>query len=166
MKKTFFFQGLCLAALMFVMPGNLLAQPTQVYHHPTLNIQFEAPPNWMQIPHLEDQTIYELTSPDTLIHIWVYHTVTAQDGPSYLKKVALMKQLKFKGEPVKKVIKNKEAYELEATGLIRQKPIRMILTALPFEKGFFIVQIWSPEQSFMNYQQMMRNIQGSLGITG
>jgi hypothetical protein len=64
------------------------------------------------------------------------------------------------------VIKDKEAYELEAVGLIRQKPIRMIITALPFEKGFFIVQIWSPEQSFMNYQQMMRNIQGSLGITG
>ncbi len=151
---------------MLLMLGTSLAQPTQVYHHPTLDIQFEAPPNWMQIPHPEDQTIYELTSPDTVIHIWVYHTVTTQDAPTYLKKLALMKQLKFKGEPVKKVIKNKEGYELEAAGLIRQKPIRMIITALPFEKGFFIVQIWSPEQSFMNYQQMMRNIQGSLGITG
>lgn len=166
MKKTIFLQGICLAAFMFLMLGNSSAQPNQVYHHPTLNIQFEAPPNWMQIPHPEDQTIYELVSPDTTIHIWVYHTITTQDGPTYLKKLALMKQLKFKGEPVKKIIKDKEAFELEATGLIRQKPIRMIITALPFEKGFFIVQIWSPEQSFMNYQQMMRNIQGSLGITG
>ncbi len=166
MNKSFFLQGICLVAFLFLMLGNSSAQPTQVYHHPTLDIQFEASPNWMQIPHPEDQTIYELISPDTTIHIWVYYAVTAQDGPTYLKKLALMKQLKFKGEPIKKVIKNKEAYELEATGLIRQRSIRMIITALPFEKGFFIVQIWSPEQSFMNYQQMMRNIQGSLGITG
>jgi hypothetical protein len=151
---------------MFVMLGNSFAQPTQIYHHPTLDIQFEAPPNWMQIPHPEDQTLYELVSPDTTIHIVVFHRVTSQDGPTYVKNIALLKQLKVKGEPVKKIIKNKEAFEVEASGLIKQKPIRMIITALPFEKGFFIIQMWSPEPSFMNYQQMMRNIQGSLGITG
>jgi len=166
MKKTFFLQGICLAAFMFVMLGTSFAQPNQVYHHPTLDIQFEAPPSWMQIPHPEDQTIYELVSPDTIIHIVVFHRVTPQDGLTYVKNIALLKQLKPKGEPVKKIIKNKQAFEIEASGLIKQKPIRMIITALPFEKGFFVIQIWSPEQNFMNYQQMMKNILGSLGITG
>jgi hypothetical protein len=151
---------------MFVMLGTSFAQPNQIYHHPTLDIQFEAPPSWMQIPHPEDLTIYELVSPDTIIHIVVFHRVTSQDGLTYVKNIALLKQLKVKGEPVKKIIKNKEAFEVEASGLIKQKPIRMIITALPFEKGFFIIQIWSPEQNFMNSQQMMRNLLGSLGITG
>lgn len=159
-------QVVTLAGLMVMLAGGIWAQPMQVYHHPTLNIEFEAPPNWMQIPHPEDQTIYELVSPDTTIHIWVYHTVTSLDGPSYLEKLATLKGLKFKGEPVKAVIKNREGFELVASGLVKQKPIRMILTALPYQDGFFIIQIWSPEQSFMNYQQMMRGIQGSLGITG
>ncbi len=158
--------SISLMATFLLIAGFSNAQPTQVYPHPTLDIQFEAPLNWMQIPHPEDQTIYELVSSDTTVHIMVYHRITAQDGPTYLKKLALMKQLKFKGEPVEKIIKDKEAFELEASGLILQKPVRMILTAIPFEQGFFIIQIWSPEQSFMNYQQMIMNIQGSLEITG
>jgi hypothetical protein len=157
--------GFSLLILFFFIAGFSSAQPTQLYHHPSLNIQFDAPPNWMQVPHPEDPMIYELIKPDTTIHVWIYHIVTTQDPPAYLKKVATAKELKFKKEPVKKIIKNKDAWELEANGLIKLKPIHMIITAIPYNNGFFVIQVWTPEPNWINDQQMMRNILGSLGIT-
>lgn len=166
MRAKRMIQVVSLVGLMMMLVCGTWAQPPKVYHHPTLNIQFEAPPDWRTIPHPEDQSIYEVVSVDTTIHVWIYHAVTSFDGPSYLEKLATLKGLKFKGEPLKVVIKDKEGFELEASGLIKQKPIRMILTALPYQDGFFIIQIWSPEQRFMDLQHMMRGIQGSLRITG
>lgn len=165
MKRKLILQGIFLTTIVLFIAGRAWAQPTMIYHHPTLNIQFEAPPNWMIIPHPEDQSILEVVSIDTTIHIWVYHIITNLDGPSYIEKLAISKGLKYKGKPVKKIIKNKEVYELEANGLIKQQPIRMIITAMPIDKGIYVTQVWTPEPSFINNQQMMRNILGTLGIT-
>ena len=174
MKNCFvrglFFTGL-IASLFMMNPA--IAQELQVYKHPRLNIQFEAPANWKENPYLGDKGIYEMFNPDTEMHVMLWHTTTEQDGPKYLEKMADMKGLVFEGKPEKIQIKDRDAWLYNAPGFINKKSVRILLSVIPDGKSkiyprenvLYIIQIWCPEENYVEHLTMMKNILGSTEIT-
>jgi hypothetical protein len=138
-----------------------------------LNIQFEASQNWQQVPHPDDELIYEMIDPDSVVHVVVWYTETEQEGPGYLWKMANMKDLVLEEKPSKKQIKNHDAWILNVPGHEGEIPIRMLLVVLPHgksqlrpkENALFIIQIWCPEENYKQYIGVMENILSSIEIT-
>jgi len=146
---------------------------TQIYKHPFLNIQFMASLNWREVPHPEDNLIYEVVDPDSIVHVVLWYTETEQDGPDYLWKMANMKNLMLGEKPSKRRIKNRDAWVLNVPGHKNHKPIQMLLAVIPHgksplrpkENALFIIQIWCPEESSKKHMPIMENILDSMEIS-
>jgi hypothetical protein len=168
--KGLFLTGLII--FLFVM-NPTIAQELQVYKHPRLNIQFEAPANWKENPYHGDKLIYEIFNPRTDMHVMLWYTTTEQDGPRYLDKMASMKDLILEGKPTKIQIKGRDAWFYSLPGFINKKPIRMLLAVIPHgksktyprENALHIIQIWCPEKNYEQHMHMMENILDSVEIT-
>ena len=168
--KGLFLTGL-IASLFMMNPT--IAQELQVYKHPRLNIQFEAPANWKENPFHRDKSIYEIFNPDTDMHIMLWYTTTEQDGSQYLEKMASMKDLILEGKPVKIQIKGRDAWSYNLPGFIDKNPIRMLMAVIPDgksktyprENALHIIQIWCPEENYEQHIRIMENILGSMEIT-
>ncbi|KPL26470.1 MAG: hypothetical protein AMS23_01610 [Bacteroides sp. SM1_62] len=170
MVKGFLLLGI-IASLFIVNHANI--QELQVYKHPRLNIQFEAPANWEENPYHRDKSIYEIFDPDTDIHIMLWYTTTEQDGPSYLEKMADMKDLVPEGKPEKIQIRGRDAWFYNVPGFINKKCIRMLLAVIPDgksktyprENALHIIQIWCPREQFAELEPKMMLILNSVQIT-
>ncbi|MGD8534554.1 MAG: hypothetical protein PVF66_01815 [Candidatus Aminicenantes bacterium] len=173
--KNCLVKGLFLAGLIafsFLM-NPTVAQELEVYKHPRLNIQFEAPANWKENPYHGDKLIYEIFNPDTGMHVMLWYTTTEQDGPRYLEKMADMKDLVLEGKPDKIQIKGREAWLYNLPGFMDKEPIRMLLAVIPDgksktyprENALHIIQIWCPEENYEQQMHIMKNILGSMEIT-
>lgn len=90
----FFFKIIIVAAALLIPTTDSFSQNPQIYKHSSLNIQFEASQNWLQVPHPEDELIYEMVDPDSVVHVVLWYTETEQDALSYLMKMADMKDLR------------------------------------------------------------------------
>jgi len=151
----------------------LNAQDTGIYKHPLLNIQFEAPPSWKQLPRPEDRLIYEIADPDGIVHVVLWYTETQSDGPHYMKKMADMKGLEYEGEPLKRQIDERNAWLLYTLGKENKKTIRLLLAVIHYEKpishadhnALFIIQIWCPEKFYTQKKQEMEKILNSIRFT-
>jgi hypothetical protein len=174
MKKRMV-KGLFLAGIIvsLFMMSHIIAQELQVYKHPRLNIQFEAPVNWKENPYHKDKSIYEIFDPDTDIHVMLWFTTTEQDGPKYIEKMASMKDLVLEDKPVKIQIKDCDAWFYNVPGFINKKSIRMLLAVMldgksktyPRENALHIIQIWCPEENYEQHMHMMEDILDSMEIT-
>jgi len=170
MVKGFLLIGII--AFLFMM-NHAIAQELQVYKHPRLNIQFEAPADWKENPYHKDKSIYEIFDPDTDMHVMLWYTTTEQDGPKYLEKMVSMKDLVLEGKPAKIQIKGRDAWFYNVPGFINKKPIRMLLAVIPDgkskdyprENALHIVQIWCPEEQFTDNEKAMMLILHSAQIT-
>ena len=91
-------------------------QTTDVYEHPSLNVQFTASQGWEQLPRPEDADIYEVVDPQSKVHVVLWHTETEQSGRAYLMKMAIMKGLASHKECERRSIGSREAWTLDATG--------------------------------------------------
>jgi len=160
-----------IASLFMMIPA--IAQTLQVYKHPRLNIQFEAPANWKENPYHGDKLIYEIFDPDTGMHVMLWYTTTEQDGPQYLEKMADMKNLVLEGKPSKIQIKGRNAWFYNVPGFINKKPIRMLIAVIPDgksktyprENALHSIQIWCPEDKYEQHIRVMENILESIEIT-
>ena len=158
--------------LLFIM-NHSIAQELQVYEHPRLNIQFEAPANWEENPYHKDKSIYEIFDPKTDTHVMLWYTTTEQDGPQYLLKMASMKDLVLEGKPAKILIKGRDAWLLNVPGFINKKSIQMLLVVIPDGKSktyprenvLHIIQIWCPKDQYANSEQGIMSILNSIQIT-
>lgn len=167
--KGLFLTGLT-ASLFMMNPA--IAQELQIYKHPRLNIQFEAPANWKENPYHGDKLIYEIYDPDTDIHVMLWYTTTEQDGPRYLDKMASMKDFVLEGKPAKIRIKGRDAWFYNLPGFINKKPIRMLLAVIPHgkskiyprENALHIIQIWCPAENYEQHMHMMKKILDSMEI--
>ena len=172
--KNFLVKGLFLTGLIasLFMMYPAIAQELQVYKHPRLNIQFEAPVDWKENPYHRDKLIFEIFNPETDMHVMLWYTTTEQDGPRYLEKMADMKDLVLKGKPVKMQIKGRDAWLYNVPGFINKKSIRMLLAvipdgkskAYPRENALHIIQIWCPEENYEQHIRIMENILSSVEI--
>lgn len=174
MKKSMV-KGVLLISLMafLLMMNQALARELQVYKHPRLNIQFEAPADWKENPYHSDKSIYEIFDPDTDMHVMLWYTTTEQDAPKYLEKMASMKDLVLEGKPAKIQIKGRDAWFYNLPGFVNKKPIRMLLAVIPDgkskdyprENALHIIQIWCPAEQFTDNEQGMMLILNSIQIT-
>jgi|GEM_PF-932677 len=171
MKRTVIAVSLVLAVVL--LAGNTIGDANQVYKHPSLNFQFEASPNWIRVPRPEDNMIYEVMNPDSIVHVVLWYTTTEQDARGYLLKMASMKDLVLEEKPSKVRIKEHDAWVLDVPGNINKTPVRMFLVVIkhgkstlhPRENALHIVQIWCPEKEYNRHMQRMENILDSVEIT-
>jgi hypothetical protein len=155
-----------------ILPLMSLAQQTQVYRHPSLNIAFEAPENWRQVPRPEDGLIYEVADPDDAVHVVLWSTTTEQGAADYLWKMADMKGLIVPDRPTPTRIGGSDAWVLNVPGYERNAPVRETLAVIPHGKSvewpkenvLFIVMIWCPEEDYEQHKQRMEDILGSVRI--
>lgn len=164
---------MCVIINCLLLASQLRAQTDQIYTHPILNIQFEAPSGWKQLPRPEDHLIYEIADPDQVVHVILWYTETMQDGSGYMKKMAGMKDLVYQGEPEKMQIDGRYAWLLYTSGQNKKKPIRLLLAVIHYEKAIshedhnalFIIQIWCPEEFYFQKKQQMEKILNSIRFT-
>ena len=149
-------------------------QGLKVYSHPNpkLNIQFEAPEGWVEVPWSNDDNAYEIRSPDGVVHVLLWFTETEQDGPGYLRKMADMKDLIFEEELSEREIQGREAWAAKTSGVTNDFPISLILavietdhSSLPKHNGQYIIQIWCPEKEFVEQVGQMESILNSVVIS-
>lgn len=152
--------------------SNYYSQNTSVYRHSVLNFQFTASDNWKNIWHGTDQ-IYEVMSPDSILHVKLWHTETEQSAEKYLIKMADMKGLELKGRsPVLKKINGKDFRVLKTTGTYSQEKIRTWLSVIDNgkvssrskENNLFIIQLWCPAIVYQDYLKYFEQIQNSVKI--
>jgi hypothetical protein len=168
-------KGLLLTSILAFsfMMNHALARELQVYKHPRLNIQFEAPADWKENPYHKDKSIYEIFDPDADMHVMLWYTTTEQDGPEYLWKMVSMKDLVAEGKPAKIQIKDRDAWFYNVPGFVNKKRIRMLLAVIPDgkskdyprENALHIIQIWCPAEQFTDNEQGMMLILNSIQIT-
>jgi len=155
------------------MINHALALDLQVYKHPRQNIQFEASAGWKENPYHKDKGIYEIFDSDKDIHVMLWYTTTEQDAPRYLEKMADMQGLALEDKPEKIQIKNRDAWLYNAPGLVNKKSSRILLAVIPDgkskeyprENALHIIQIWCPEEQFIDNEQGMMLILNSIQIT-
>ena len=159
--------------LVYIFSHSIYASDQfDIYRHPSLPIQFEAPTAWQQIAHPEDEFIFELMSSDSIIHVILWYTETEQNASQYLWKMANMKDLKLEDKPAEIQINNLSAWILRVSGFENKIPIRTVLVVIPHGKSkihpkenrLYIVQIWCPEKQFGNQQKIMEDILKSINI--
>lgn len=158
--------------LLLSISSKSVSQNTQIYKHPTLNIQFEASKDWIQIPRPEDKLIYEVKSPDSIIHVILWYTTTEQSGRSYLEKMASMKDLIVNDKPFLRQINNHDVWVLNVPGYEQKIPIRTLLAVIthgkskihPRENCLFIVQILCKKKNYEKYKNTMENILSSIQL--
>lgn len=148
-------------------------QADQIYEHPILNIQFEAPSGWKQLPRPEDRLIHEIADPEQIVHVVLWYTETMQDGPGYMKKMAGMKDLVYEGGPKKMQVDGRDAWLLYTSGQDTKSPIRLLLAVIHHEKpishadhnALFVIQIWCPEAFYSQKKQQMEKILSGIRFT-
>jgi hypothetical protein len=132
--RTVFLSINVITALVLVA-GDSPCQDTRVYRHPSLNIQFEAPPDWDRVARPEDELIYEVADPDGAVHVVLWYTTTEQGPQDYLRKMAQMKDLAVGERPSPAQIGDRDAWTLSGPGREGDAPVRMILAAIPDGKS-------------------------------
>jgi hypothetical protein len=173
--KKYSLRGLFLfgAIASLFIANHADTQELQVYKHPRLNIQFEAPSDWEENLYHRDKSIYEIYNPDSDVHVMLWYTTTEQDGPRYLEKMADMKDLVTEGKPEKIQIRGRDAWLYNVPGFINKKSIQMLLTVIPDgkskiyprENALHIIQIWCPREKFTEFEPKMMLILNSIQIT-
>jgi hypothetical protein len=124
-------------------------------------------------PYHKDKGIYEIFDPDTGIHVMLWYTTTEQDAPRYLEKMADMKGLVLEGKPAKIQIRGRDAWLYNAPGFVNKKSVQILLAVIPDgkskeyprENALHIIQIWCPEEQFIDNKQGMMLILNSIQIT-
>jgi hypothetical protein len=161
--------------LMILFIANIsIAQEKVVYEHPTLNIQFEASPDWKRLQRPEDKNTYEIVDPEGSIHVVVWHTTTEQNGLAYLQKMASMKDLILSDKDVyqKREVNDHEAFVLEVTGHEGKTSMHTLLVVIPHGKSkkypkenyLFLIQIWCPAEDYEQKKMVMKEILASMEI--
>ena len=160
-------------ALKAVEDFKLVGQDKQIYKHPRLDIQVEAPSGWKQLPRPEDRLIYEIADTEENVHVMLWYTATMQDAKGYLEKMADMKGLHWEGEPMVVEGKEDDAWKVDATGIVWGIDARVFLTVI--QNGYdgrhvdhnalYIVMIWCPEPDFSRHKLQMANILNSVKFT-
>ena len=169
-KITFLLLTGFISSLIMVNPSS--AEDLQIYKHPRLNIQFEAPANLKQYPYHKDKSIYEIFDPDTNIHVMLWYTSTEQDASRYLEKMADMKGFNPEEKPVKTKIKDRDAWLYNIPGLVNKNSSQVLLAVIPNgksekyprENALYIVQIWCPVDNYKQHTLIMENILESVEI--
>jgi hypothetical protein len=175
MTKLPWLLALNLSVAMTLTAGRSMGQERRVYQHPTLNVQFQATPNWERVPRPEDALIYEVADPTGVVHVVLWYTTTEQDGRRYLMKMASMKdvQLEEGQEASRRRIDGHEAWVLNLPGREREARVRTLLAVIPHgksaerprENALYVVQIWCPEDEYENHRRALENILASVEIT-
>jgi hypothetical protein len=148
------------------------ARDLRLYKHPGLDIHFTAPTGWLQQARPEDDRIYEVTDPETEVHVILWYTSTEQDAPGYLKKMADMKGLVVDREPRPRRIHQLDAWVLSLPGTVAEEPVHTLLAVIacgrsrdhPNENALFIVQLWCPRKRFPEHARTMEEILDSVRI--
>ena len=170
MRSRLLFIGM--AAVLLLTGCATDTEVTQVFRHPSLNIQFKGPKGMQHQSWPGEVGVYEVFDPQSEVHVVVWHTETEQDGLAYLSKMADMKGLALDREPEKRSIGGCEAWVLNTTGVQRDTPIHTLLAVLPHgkvrerpkENFLFIMQVWCPDSSWTQHQDTMEAILGSTEI--
>jgi hypothetical protein len=169
-KITFLLLSGVITSLFMGNPAS--AQDLQIYKHPKLNIQFEAPVNWKQYPYHKDKSIYDIFDPDTNIHVMLWYTTTEQEASNYLAKMADMKGFNPEEKPVKILIKDRDTWIYNVPGLVNKNSSQVLLAVIPIGKSekyprenvLYIVQIWCPEENYKQHTLIMENILKSVKV--
>ena len=140
-----------------------------IYRHPKLDFEFEAPDGWENVGHPEDGLIYEMKDPAGGLRVMLWYTTTEQDGPGYLAKMAGMKG--FRAEPSEeRRIGNRDGWLIETAGDIYGQSSSVMLAGVsrpgsyPAENALFIVQIWCPKEDYSELSRQMTDILASVKV--
>ena len=162
-----------LSAIIFTFSSISYAQETQIYKHPSLNFQFSASQQWIDIYHSEDSLIYEMMSSDSILQVMLWYTETEQNAKKYLAKMADMKSLSVtEKEPSSGIINNKEIWMYTASGHAGQIQIQTLLAVIPHgnseihpkENRLFIIQIWCQKGQYLSKKNTFEEILNSVQI--
>jgi predicted Zn-dependent protease len=165
MKKTFVTCAMIITVLLYQTAAS--GQVIKTFHHPSLNITFRADENWINIAHPENELIYEIADPDTIVRVLLYYEASDQAGPEYLNHMARTNNLVYEGKPTKGIINEREAWVLDATCCRRQLPVRVVLAAIPCtmeDDGLVITQLCCPEDKLAENKDCMEEILYSVQI--
>jgi hypothetical protein len=153
--------------LLVSIPLSSSSQSSQTYKHPSLNFQYEALEDWINIPHPEDSLIYEMTSPDSGIHVMLWYTETEQSAEKYLLKMVSMKDLDMAGGVANpRSINDLDMWVITLPGYEGKVPVRLMIgiTARgkskkhPKENRLFIIQIWCHQDKYSSYETIFEEI--------
>lgn len=147
---------------LFAMPSSESLPKTREYVHPSQNIRFEAPRNWLDVRHPGDDGIYEVVDPEKIVHVVLRYTETEMSCERYLTKMANMKELSFTGKPERRIIGGTDACTLKAKGSFDGKPARFHLVAFQADGKLYIVQAWCPEEQYFRHIMRIEEIINSL----
>ena len=162
-----------LFVITITTPAESFLQETQFYKHPHLNFHFEAAGNWINVPHPEDKLIYEMISPDSVLHVMLWYTETEQSAKKYLIKMSDMKGLDLdNNKPSTEKIDGKDSWLLRSPGNIGRIHAKSFISVTadgkvsqrPKENKLYIVQIWCKEESFPDVNNNFDEILGSIKI--
>ena len=145
-----------------------IGQDQRIYQHPEINFQIQAFTDWVQVQHPENTSIFEIADPESVLRVRMWQTETEASGADYLKKMAQMKDLVFDAEPALGKINNRDAWVLDATCCIKEKPVRVVLVAVPDErenKSLYIAQFLCPEDQLDEKEADMEELIYSLKIS-
>ena len=166
MQSRIHFLLTLLVCLFLSTPG--FGQSQQIYQHPALNFQVQAYENWLQVSHPENDNIYEITDPESIVRVRMWHAETDSDGSDFLKKMAIKKNFVYDAEPQLGNINNRNAWILDATCCMKEAPVRVVLIAIPDKEetnSLYITQVLCPEAKFEEKEDSMEEIIYSLQIT-
>lgn len=158
---------------MVIFPFLVFGQDGQIYKHPKLAIQIEAPSRWKQLHRHADAMVYEIADPENSVHAMLWYTATMQDAKGYLEKMADMKDFRWEGEPKSVEGLIDDAWLVDTTGDVWGMDARVLLAVIHHgndsrhldHNALFIVMVWCPRDEFSQHQRLMMDIFNSVKIT-
>jgi hypothetical protein len=157
-------------SLLFLIVGCIFecrSQPTRIFQAAELNVQFQIPEDWQQIPRVDQLPGYELLAPDTTIHV-ILDVVDPPQEPiqQFLKQQIVKRKFVIKGDKQKHVINGLTIWTINATGLQQNVPVvirglvvannNKVMVGYIISKGGSgggaAAAIGKMEQSFQTYQ--------------
>jgi hypothetical protein len=144
------------------------SQDEQIFQHPDFNFRIQASTDWVQILHPEDESIFEIADPESVLRVRMWQANTGESGADYLLSMAKAKDLVYDAEPALGKINDHNAWVLDATCCMKEKPVRVVLVAVPNEeetKSLYIAQFLCPESKLKEKEPRMEELIYSLQIS-
>jgi hypothetical protein len=166
MKILMNFSVILLTFLIVVT--TVLGQDPATYQHPALNFEVQAFEDWVEVPHPEDELIFEIADPESVLRVKMWRVETESTGSDFLKTMADKNKLVYDGEPTLGKINNRDAWVLDATCCMKKAPVRVVLIAIPNnqeDQSLYIGQVLCPEGRLDEKENSMEGIIYSLQIT-
>jgi hypothetical protein len=152
---TLFFL-MCISSMAF-------SQVSSIFENQNLGIAFEASSQWTRLSSGNSEVL-ELINPNNNLKVKMYFKESDLSASEYLKGLLREEGLSHLEGPFELVVDNRKSSGLIGLCNEMHRPVRILLLAINYDNGFYVVRFKCPDECFPEHQKQMDKLISSVRL--